>query len=99
MTRSSTSDLTDSERKDRIIASNLASSQQTTFGYDPKTGGGIFQLKRIGYDDAEFYFRSDRFRAQGSHHRQQPRLEPANDVRLRPENRRRHIPAKTHRLR
>jgi hypothetical protein len=47
---------TDSERKDRIIASNLAASQQTTFGYDPKTGGGIFQLKRVGYDDAEFYF-------------------------------------------
>ncbi len=47
---------TDSERKDRIIASNLAASQQTTFGYDPKTGGGIFQIKRLGYEDAEFYF-------------------------------------------
>jgi hypothetical protein len=47
---------TANERRDRIVATNLAPSQQTTFGYDPKTGGGVFQLKRIGYDDAEFYF-------------------------------------------
>jgi hypothetical protein len=47
---------TENERRDRIVAANLAPSQQTTFGYDPKTGGGVFQLKRIGYDDAEFYF-------------------------------------------
>lgn len=47
---------TESERKDRIIAANLASNQQKTFGYDPKTGGGLFQLKRVGYEDAEFYF-------------------------------------------
>jgi hypothetical protein len=27
-----------------------------TFGDDPKRGGGMFQLRRIGSDDAEFYF-------------------------------------------
>jgi len=47
---------TANERRDRIVAANLAQSQQTTFGYDPKSGGGVFQLKRISYDDAEFYF-------------------------------------------
>lgn len=47
---------TEAERRDRIIAANLAPSQQPTFGYDPKSGGGVFQLKRIGYTDAEFYF-------------------------------------------
>lgn len=44
------------ERRDRIVAANLAQIPQTTFGYDPKSGGGVFQLKRISYDDAEFYF-------------------------------------------
>jgi len=47
---------TEAERRNRIVAANLAPTEQPTFGYDPKTGGGLFQLKRIGYDDAEFYF-------------------------------------------
>ena len=47
---------TDTERRNRIVAANLAPSQQPTFGYDPKSGGGVFQLKRLGYEDAEFYF-------------------------------------------
>lgn len=47
---------TEAERRDRIIAANLAPNQQATFGYDPKSGGGVFQLKSVGYDDAEFYF-------------------------------------------
>ena len=47
---------TESQRKDRIIAANLAAREQPTFGFDPKSGGGVFQLTRIGYDDAEFYF-------------------------------------------
>ncbi|MEO8133011.1 MAG: hypothetical protein ABI831_03415 [Betaproteobacteria bacterium] len=46
---------TESERRDRIIAANL-DSHQSPFGYDPKSGGGLFQLKRVGSDDAEFYF-------------------------------------------
>ena len=47
---------TDIERRDRIVAANLAPSQPPTFGYDPKSGGGVFQIKRLGYEDAEFYF-------------------------------------------
>jgi hypothetical protein len=48
---------TESQRKDRIIAANLAASrEQPTFGYDPKSGGGVFQLTHVGYDYAEFYF-------------------------------------------
>jgi hypothetical protein len=27
-----------------------------TFGDDPKRGGGMFQLRRLGSEDAEFYF-------------------------------------------
>ena len=48
---------TDDQRRDRIIASNLTTDvQPPTFGYDPKSGGGVFQLRRVGYDDAEFWF-------------------------------------------
>ena len=47
---------TENERLNRIVAANLAPKEQPTFGYDPKNGGGVFQIKRIGYDDAEFYF-------------------------------------------
>jgi len=47
---------TESERLNRVVAANLAPREQPTFGYDPKNGGGVFQLIRIGYDDAEFYF-------------------------------------------
>jgi hypothetical protein len=46
----------DDERRNRIVAANLASINTPTFGYDPKSGGGIFQIKRLGHDEAEFYF-------------------------------------------
>jgi len=47
----------ESERRDRVIAANLASGQQQpTFGFDPRTGGGIFQLKRMDDSAAEFWF-------------------------------------------
>jgi hypothetical protein len=46
----------ENERRDRIIAANLASGGQPTFGYDPKSGGGIFEVTRMSDDDAEFYF-------------------------------------------
>ena len=46
----------DDERRNRIVAANLASINAPTFGYDPKNGGGIFQIKHMGYDYAEFYF-------------------------------------------
>jgi hypothetical protein len=47
---------TETERLNRAVAASLAPTQPATFGYDPKTGGGIFQIVRVGYDDAEFYF-------------------------------------------
>ena len=44
------------ERLNRIVAANLGLNKTPTFGDDPKRGGGMFQIRRIGYDDAEFYF-------------------------------------------
>jgi hypothetical protein len=46
----------DKARSDRIVAANLGSTQAQTFGYDPKQGGGVFQITRMGYDTAEFAF-------------------------------------------
>lgn len=42
-------------RANRLAAANLATRRQT-FGYDPNQGGGVFQLVRVGYSDASFYF-------------------------------------------
>lgn len=44
------------ERRNRIIASNLGLNRTPTFGYDPQSAGGIFQITHIGYDDAQFWF-------------------------------------------
>ena len=46
----------DEARRDRIIAANLGLQRTPTFGYDPRSGGGIFRIQRMGYDDAEFIF-------------------------------------------
>jgi hypothetical protein len=46
----------DAARSDRIVAANLGTQRAPTFGYDPSRGGGIFQIKRMTYDDAEFVF-------------------------------------------
>jgi hypothetical protein len=46
----------DKARSNRIAAANLATQRQLTFGYDPSHGGGVFQLVRVGYMDAEFLF-------------------------------------------
>lgn len=43
-------------RANRMAAGNLASQRPMTFGYDPNQGGGMFQITRMGYDDAEFLF-------------------------------------------
>lgn len=43
-------------RANRIAAANLATQRRQTFGYDPSQGGGVFQLVRVGYSDASFYF-------------------------------------------
>lgn len=44
------------ERLNRIVAANLGLNKTPTFGDDPKRGGGLFQIRRLGYDDAEFFF-------------------------------------------
>ena len=46
----------EADRRNRIIAANLGLDRKPSFGYDPNSAGGIFQIKRVGYDDAEFYF-------------------------------------------
>ena len=46
----------DKARSNRIVAANLGTQRAQTFGYDPKQGGGVFQIARMGYDYAEFYF-------------------------------------------
>jgi len=43
-------------RSNRLAAANLATQRKQTFGYDPSQGGGVFQLVRVGYSDAEFLF-------------------------------------------
>jgi hypothetical protein len=44
------------ERLNRIVTANLGLNKVPTFGDDPKRGGGMFQLRRLGSEDAEFYF-------------------------------------------
>jgi hypothetical protein len=46
----------DIERRNRIVAANVASNPNPTFGYDPKSGGGIFQIQRLDTNDATFVF-------------------------------------------
>ena len=49
--------LTDEEtaRRNRIVAANLK-PRTPTFGYDPDKHGGIFQIRHVGYDNAQFVF-------------------------------------------
>ncbi len=46
----------DIARRDRIVASNLASVNSQPFNEGPRNSGGVFQIIRVGYDDAEFAF-------------------------------------------
>ncbi len=46
----------DRARRDKIVADNLASVRTPTFGGEPKNGGGLFQLRKLGLDEAEFMF-------------------------------------------
>jgi len=46
----------DDARRNRIIAGNLGSARDRTFGYDPSRSGGVFQIERLDYDYAEFIF-------------------------------------------
>ena len=43
------------ERSERAIANNLG-PRKLVFGYDPSRSGGIFEVKRVGFTDAEFVF-------------------------------------------
>jgi outer membrane biosynthesis protein TonB len=47
---------TDTERRNRIVAANLGLSTTPTFGGDSKNSGGLFQVERLGYNDAQFLF-------------------------------------------
>jgi hypothetical protein len=47
----------DAARGDRAIAANLGLNRAPTFGSDTtRNGGGVFQIQRLGYSDAEFLF-------------------------------------------
>jgi len=46
----------ESARRNRIVASNLAPRRPPTFGYDPDKHGGLFQIRYVGYDTADFVF-------------------------------------------
>jgi hypothetical protein len=46
----------DIERRDRIVASNLGLDRTPSFGYDPKSAGGIFQITDMNADYADFYY-------------------------------------------
>lgn len=46
----------DNSRSNRIAAANLGAQRRLTFGYDPTRGGGVFEIQRVGFDDAEFLF-------------------------------------------
>lgn len=43
-------------RSKSIVAGNLGSPRERSFGYDPRQGGGMFRIERIGTDYAEFHF-------------------------------------------
>ncbi len=44
------------DRLNRVVAENLGLNKVPTFGDDPRQGGGMFQLRRVGSEDADFYF-------------------------------------------
>lgn len=43
-------------RRDKIVAENMAVVRTPTFGGEPRNGGGMFQLRQIGLNDAQFTF-------------------------------------------
>jgi hypothetical protein len=44
------------ERHNRAVAASLGLTQTPSFGSEKRRGGGIFQVERVGYNDAEFFF-------------------------------------------
>lgn len=47
---------TEQERHNRIVAENLGLTSVPSFGNDPNRGGGVFQVRSMGFDIAEFAF-------------------------------------------
>jgi outer membrane biosynthesis protein TonB len=47
---------TEEQRRERIVAANTGMPQTPTFGRDPRNAGGIFEIREMGYDYAQFYF-------------------------------------------
>ena len=47
---------TEQERHNRVVAENLGLTSTPTFGNDPERGGGVFQIRSMGYDIGEFAF-------------------------------------------
>lgn len=43
-------------RANRLATANLASGRAEAFGYDPNRGGGVFSVRHVAYDYAEFMF-------------------------------------------
>lgn len=46
----------DIARRDRIVAENLGLNRTPTFGQDARNAGGLFQIRELNLDNAEFYF-------------------------------------------
>ncbi len=46
----------ENERMNRIIAANIGANVRPSFGSDPKNGGGLFQMREMDDQNAEFYF-------------------------------------------
>jgi hypothetical protein len=44
------------ERRNAIVAENLGLNRTPSFGYDPRSAGGLFQISELHSDDARFYF-------------------------------------------
>jgi hypothetical protein len=44
------------DRRNAIVAENLGLNRTPSFGYDPHSAGGLFQIRELHSDDAEFYF-------------------------------------------
>ena len=47
---------TEQQRHNRIVAENLGLTSVPSFGNDPERGGGVFQIRSMGYDIGEFAF-------------------------------------------
>jgi hypothetical protein len=47
---------TEQERHNREVAISLGLNRTPSFGSERQRGGGMFQIQRMGYDDAEFFF-------------------------------------------